>query len=215
MGVPKGPRELHVHLVLREPERHLGDLGRELVEFDPEEVVGGDGRDHAALRPFDPDRFDFQQAQFAVGHHQKVAATASRDRGTSTCRACCGSRTSGCSRRLLRSSLIDSNSALKVVHEQAVHQLQDVAFAGVVGPLGTPRSAGSASRFGRANRTRPEISGSNRSRNRSNKAFSHRAVGIGEVERIGEEFAVDVRAVRPVLRCKLLLAGVRRAGSGF
>jgi hypothetical protein len=74
----------HVHLMVGQPQRHARDLGRKFLDLDTEELIdiepdqGIDIQAHLPVGALRAQHFQFQVAQLAVGHHQKVAAAAGR-----------------------------------------------------------------------------------------------------------------------------------------
>ena len=90
--------DAHVHLVVDQPQRDLGDLRREFLDLDAVELVDVDAdqlvdvEELLAAGVAGAQHFEFQQAQFAVGDDEEVAAAAGRiaevQRGIR--RACCG-----------------------------------------------------------------------------------------------------------------------------
>lgn len=83
-GFAEGLAGFDVHLVVGKPQRHLGDLGRELFDFDAEELIhvhaqeGEDLADPLAEGGGGAQDIQFQSSQLAVGHHQKIAAATGR-----------------------------------------------------------------------------------------------------------------------------------------
>gem|GEM_PF-5116998 len=76
--------DLHVHLVIGEPERHLRDLRGELFDLDAEELIDihlHKLEDVEVLLPVlshGAEDFEFELSQFAIGDDQKVPAPAGR-----------------------------------------------------------------------------------------------------------------------------------------
>ena len=68
----------HVHLVVHQPQRHLRDLGRELLDLDAVELVHIDQQalvdveQLLAVLVGGAQHFQFKQAQFAVGDDEKT-----------------------------------------------------------------------------------------------------------------------------------------------
>src|SRR5690606_11692636 len=77
-------RHPQVHLVVHQPQGHLGDLGGEFLDLDAVELVyvEVDKAVHIegllAAGVGSAQHFEFQQAQLPVGDHQKVATAAGR-----------------------------------------------------------------------------------------------------------------------------------------
>jgi len=76
--------DLHVHLMVGQPQRHLGDLGRKLLDLDTVKLVYIELDQAVHVQRHLPavarrtQDIEFQRTQLAVGDHQKIATAASR-----------------------------------------------------------------------------------------------------------------------------------------
>ena len=81
----KLPLELHVHLVLSNPQGEHRNLGREVINLNPVEILNPDPRLQQQLRLVIPAQLlqllqdsVLQLAQLLIGDHQKIARPAGR-----------------------------------------------------------------------------------------------------------------------------------------
>src|SRR5450830_227870 len=123
---------LHVHLVVGEPHGNLRHLGREFFVFDAVKLVHIDLEkvkhmaDAAAKVASRAHHVELQLAQFAVSHHQKVAAAAGRVKKGEGLQLFVKLKQAGC----IAFDLFKIKAQL--VQKQRLYQLEDVGLAGVV-----------------------------------------------------------------------------------
>ena len=122
----------HVHLVVGQPHRHLGDLGRELLDLDAVKLVHVDPQEveHMAHPLAElagrAQHVQLDPAQLAVGHHQEVAAAAGRVQKVQRLQPLV---------ELEQLVLVASDGGqlgAQLVEKQRADQAQDVGLAGVV-----------------------------------------------------------------------------------
>src|SRR5450830_157278 len=131
-GFAKLGARFHVHLVVGEPHGNLRHLGREFFVFDAVKLVHIDLEkvkhmaDAAAKVASRAHHVELQLAQFAVSHHQKVAAAAGRVKKGEGLQLFVKLKQAGC----IAFDLFKIKAQL--VQKQRLYQLEDVGLAGVV-----------------------------------------------------------------------------------
>jgi len=194
----EGFRNGHVHLVVGQPERGLGDAGGEFLDFDAVKLVDVDAGDVADFKAEGElvavegaEDVEFEGAEFAVGHNEEIAAAAggveeaeARDAVVKFVEVGLSFAGGG--------GLGEDFGQLgaEVVEEEGVDDAADVFLGGVVGAFGAAFAG-----FHDALKERAEDAGGDARPVKAaalEEGDAVRGGGVGEVEAFGEEAAVDV-----------------------
>lgn len=196
--------------MVHHPHGRLGDAGGELVDLDAVELIDidlgkGSGLQVQLARGIERlQHRDLEQAQFAIGDDQEVAAAAGRVEQVQACQLVLG----GAQGRLAAPLEVQDAGQLgaQVVEEERLNDLQDILFGGVVGALlaallGVHHRLEQGAEDGRADLLPAEAAG-------LEQALAHGSVEVGDRQDLGEEVAVDVgEAVEILVQALLPLVG--------